>query len=645
MIKQTISASTYPVSFVLLIGLFASNVTTCLAEEEALYQARVNVCSLIDTGKYTEAGSAADKLVADFSGNQGLPEAQYWIAERYERYDKFDEANRLYQQVIQNYSDSLWADRAKLGISRAKAKSLIVSQNYEQAQKEIDKLAVDFAGNSDLPEAIFWITERFERAGRPGDAKLNFQRIIRDYPDSPWAGKVKFWNSRIAILSLISAQQFSQAEDAIDKFVADFAKNPDLPEALFWISEGFQRADRFEEAKQNFQRITDNYPASPWAGKATFWLSRVTVISLIVSQDYDGAKVALDKFMADYAGDSDYPETLYWIAERYERLGRFDEANRVYTQLSQKFPANPWTDKAKIGVSRANVMALVVSEKYDPAKEALNKLIADFSSNPRLPGTLYWIAERYQRQDRFEEANRIYKKIVENYPGNSYVDKARLDVRTTDIQILLAAGDVNQAKLLTDKFIADFKQHYYANDCLNKVAEQCYLTAAGFKVQNQPEQANTYFVETEGVCQGIITNLSGNHDKAYYYAAVCRKHQGNFSGAIEYFQKVVDKYADSEYAGSAQSAIVLCYEALRDSNAVTAEDSNLLIENSYKNLLTKYPDDARNSEILLKLGWLTFRQGRIEEAISYFENGLANIPASSKPTDALYALGRMYEKT
>jgi TolA-binding protein len=297
-----------------------------------------------------------------------------------------------------------------------------------------------------------------------------------------------------------------------------------------------------------------------------------------------------------------------------------------------------------MGVSRANVMALIVSEKYDLAKEALNKLIADFSGNSRLPGTLYWIAERYQRQSRFEEANRIYKQIVGNYPDNSYVDKAQLDVKTIDIQILLGVGDVNQATVLLDKFIADFKQHYYANDCLNKIAEQCYLTAVAFKGQKQLEQANYYYAEAESVWQRIINNLPGNLDKAYYYAAVCRKHQGNFSGAIEYFQKVVDKYANSEYAGSAQSAIGLCYEALRDSNAVTAEDSNLLIEN-YKNLLTKYPDDARNSEILLKLGWLTFRQGRIEEAIPYFENGLANFPVCCKPTDALYVVGRYYQQT
>ncbi|MGD0551035.1 MAG: tetratricopeptide repeat protein [Sedimentisphaerales bacterium] len=593
MIKRIMPVLLHPAFSVLLIGLFASCATICLAEEEALYQARVNVCSLIDTGKYTEAGSAADKLVADFSGNRGLPEAQYWIAERYERYDKFDEANHFYQQVIQNYSDSLWADKSKLGISRAKAKSLIVSQNYDQAQKEIDKLAVDFADNNDLPEAIFWITERFQRSGRLEDAKLNFLRIIDTYPSSPWAGKAKLWLSKITVLSLISAQQFSQAEDAIGKFVADFTENPDLPEALFWISEGFQRIDKFEEAKQNFQRVVDNYPASPWAGKAKFWLSRVTVFSLIVSQDYGGAKSALDKFMADYAGDTDYPETLYWIAERYERLGRFDEANSVYTQLSQKFPSNPWTDKAKLGVSRANVMALIVSEKYDQAKDALNKLITDFSSNPRLPGTLYWIAERYQRQNRFEEANRLYKQISANYPSNPYAQKAQFDIRVTSIHILLDANEVNKAEALTDKCIADFKDDSRLHEAIYRIGEKHYDLA--FRLENQgiDEQSKEYYKRALSVWDKIITKMPSSDiytPQAYYAVADCYYRLGDYNDAINYHKKVIADFPNFENRYMAMFMLADCYNKQASSGQIPNENAKELTINIYQELVNQYPD-------------------------------------------------------
>lgn len=46
---------------------------------------------------------------------------------------------------------------------------------------------------------------------------------------------------------------------------------------------------------------------------------------------------------------------------------------------------------------------------------------------------------------------------------------------------------------------------------------------------------------------------------------------------------------------------------MRDSNEVSKEDLEPLIEETYKELWAKYPDYPGNGEILLKLGWLTFR--------------------------------------
>ncbi len=51
------------------------------------------------------------------------------------------------------------------------------------------------------------------------------------------------------------------------------------------------------------------------------------------------------------------------------------------------------------------------------------------------------------------------------------------------------------------------------------------------------------------------------------------------------------------------------------------------------------------TETLLKLGWSNFSKGNWQDAISYFEKGLAKLPDDNKPTNALYGLARMYEKT
>ena len=50
------------------------------------------------------------------------------------------------------------------------------------------------------------------------------------------------------------------------------------------------------------------------------------------------------------------------------------------------------------------------------------------------------------------------------------------------------------------------------------------------------------------------------------------------------------------------------------------------------------------TETLLKLGWSNFNNGNWQDAISYFEKGLAKLPDENKPTNVLYGLARMYEK-
>jgi TolA-binding protein len=578
---------------ILLVGLFALITTICFAEEESLYKVRVNVCSLIDSGRYADAASATDKLVADFSGNTGLPESLYWIAERYERYDKFDETKRLYQQVVQNYSNNEWVNKSSLGIARANIKSLIVAGKYDSAKTAIEGFIAEYKSNPDLPEALFWITERFQRLDRLEDAKIYYQRIIRDFPDNAWAKSSALCLSRINIASLLVSQEIDLAGTAIDKFAADFKDDPDLPEALFWIAERLQRLDRFEEAKRNFQRVIDNYPSSSWAGKANFWLSRVTIISLIVSQDFDRAKSALDKFMADYAGDSDYPETLYWIAERYERLGRFDEANIIYTQLSQKFTSNIWTDKAKLGVSRANVMALIVSEKYDQAKDVLNKLVADFSGNPRLPATLYWITERYRRQNRFEEADRIYQQIVDNYPDNPYAERAQLDVKTTDIQILLMADDVNRATLLINKFIADFKDDSRLHEAIYQIGEKYFDSAFNYQKEGFDEQAKEYYRKALAIWEKIATQLPFSAvytPQAYYAVANCFSYLGDYNSAINYHKKVIADYPDFKNRYMAMFMLADCYDKQASSGEMPQDKAMEQMCNIYREILVRFPD-------------------------------------------------------
>ncbi len=128
-------------------------------------------------------------------------------------------------------------------------------------------------------------------------------------------------------------------------------------------------------------------------------------------------------------------------------MGKSSEADRVkslYQQITQKSPNGSSKTKAGLQYSRAEVQFLIISQKYDEAKAALDKLIADFSDHPDLPDTLYGIAQKYEWSDRYEESKSIYQQIVQNCPDSSLAWHAQFLVGRIQ-QDLAKAGVISQA--------------------------------------------------------------------------------------------------------------------------------------------------------------------------------------------------------
>ena len=126
---------------IVLIGSLFFMAADASAELE---QAQSNIISLVKEGNYAQAQVQTQGLIADFSGNPALPETLYLIAEEYYWARRLEEANNLYQQIIKDHPDSSFASKAKLGIARAEATSLILSKNYDRDKDVLDELVTDF---------------------------------------------------------------------------------------------------------------------------------------------------------------------------------------------------------------------------------------------------------------------------------------------------------------------------------------------------------------------------------------------------------------------------------------------------------------------------------------------------------------------
>jgi TolA-binding protein len=584
------------------INLFSISVNVCLADAAGeLNRAKENVYSLIESGKYAEATSATDKLVTDFNIALGLPEAQYWIAERYERVSKFDQANSIYKQVGQKYPDSPWANKARLGFSRAEAMSFIMSQDYDRAQQALSKIVNDFNGNPDLPEALYWITERYGRIEKFKEAKRNYQQIVQNYPNSPWADKAKLGVSRSEAMSLIASGKYEQAREAVDGMAANFAGNTDLPEALFWIAERYTRVDRFEEAKLNYQQISQKYPDNPWADKAKLGALRAEAMFLIMSQDYDKAKAAIDELIANFAQNPDLPEALYWITERYERSSKFEEAKQNYQRIVQGFPNSPWANKAKMSVSRVDVTSLIVSQQYDQVQKSIDKFAADFSGDADLPEMLLTIAQHLIWWHQYEQAGNICQQIVQRYPTSLSAAKARQCISKTGqikniVSQLINSGNYDKVGKAVEELIAKFG-----------------------------DEADT---------------PSTIYDIAYRLESA-----GQFALARQIYEQVIQQYIDSEQADMARMAVqrtkvLVLDESSDETSAKSIFDSTL---NDFKGHSYLPTNVMRTAEGYYRMACKARENGDSSLAKKLFDKTMATtdvvrtkFPASTEVPNALY---------
>jgi len=282
----------------------------CLSEI-TLVDSQQNICNIIDSGDLEAARKATDKLMTNFANNPNLPEMIYWTIRHCEWKDKFDEAKRLYQIILQNYPGTAFAEKAQLGIARCEAMRLVMGQQYELARVAVNKMVSDFPANEDLPESLGMIAERFEWQRRFEDEKWVYRLIIQIFAHNLFAHKAQIGIVRADVLSFIVGKDSVRFDMGMDKLFTNFASNPELPQTAIIIGEWFykdgltQKQEGLkEEAKNNFEKAIN------------IW----------------------NRVIAEQPNSDLIPEACCWIGDSYTELGQYNKAIEFYKRSCNDYP-------------------------------------------------------------------------------------------------------------------------------------------------------------------------------------------------------------------------------------------------------------------------------------------------------------------
>ena len=97
------------------------------------------------------------------------------------------DAAKAYQEVIRLAGDGIYVQMARLGLAEADARA----GQYDQAINGFKELAQRKDGPLPIDGVLMQLARTYLDAGKPADAKQTFNRVVEEYPDSPFTGEAR----------------------------------------------------------------------------------------------------------------------------------------------------------------------------------------------------------------------------------------------------------------------------------------------------------------------------------------------------------------------------------------------------------------------------------------------------------------------
>lgn len=288
----------------------------------------------ISMGKSSEADSALQELLVEFSTNEKLIKAVYDIAEDYRISEKHAKANQLYQYAMDNWPGHKFSMWSQMGV----AKSSISLGDEAAAQAAIDQLVASFSGQERIVEGVFAIAEYYKEFNKYERTAELCQYILDTWPED-W---LAMWSQQSLTLSNIHLGNIEAAETAIDGLLANFYDSPRVEEGVYEIAHTYKQFGRYERAKELYEYTLNNWPDATH----TRWTQIGLAQTNIVLGEKEAAEAVIGqligKLATDFGGDSVLPvaaaEAYYYAGDCYRQLGEYGKSIECYQRVLSGCP-------------------------------------------------------------------------------------------------------------------------------------------------------------------------------------------------------------------------------------------------------------------------------------------------------------------
>jgi TolA-binding protein len=386
---------------------------------------------------------------------------------------------------------------------------------------------------------------------------------------------------------------------------------------LFRLAEGLRLQGDVEQAAQYYSRVVSQHRESAFRLRAAFRRARIYA-------DEGDLASAQSHFEAILAAN---PEADLAVAVQYylsEVLFRKDDVKKADEVLAALLREHAETEFRVFALlKRAEIRRSLLArqqESKEPldaklVKEAIgfyDEALAAADTDRLLAEVLYQKADILFRQESFEEAAELYRRLIQDYPADPRAKEARLQAAWAALRTDLFAESMAVAQqALTD-----------AQDGDEMTAEWLYILANSQRQLLQTEQAAATYAD-------LLARFPDSRfaDASRYETAVAYYQAGNFEAAIRAANRI---RRGRERRAEVNWLLAESYAALqRPAEAVQ----------HYRLVVREAGQSERARDALYRLAHQLQQQGSFREASQFYLQLVADFPDAAIAPQALFASG------
>ncbi|MBI5683416.1 MAG: transglycosylase SLT domain-containing protein [Deltaproteobacteria bacterium] len=223
--------------------------------------------------------------------------------------------------------------------------------------------------------AIYYRASALSNLNRYDEALLYFNKIIKEYPDSPL-----FPSTILSIGDIfLNTGSYEKAKEYFNMFISRLPSHNEVSQALYKYSISLENTGRHEESQNILKRLYIEYP--------------------------------MDKYTKMI------PEPILSADELYNRIQNLFNAREYKAVIKESL----FTKQERFLMMSAK--SLYYTKAYNEAMEFFKTLLDNTNNNNIKEEIFSWLGKTYSNLNQSEDAVKVYKEYMDTFPDGIYTDE------------------------------------------------------------------------------------------------------------------------------------------------------------------------------------------------------------------------------